>query len=247
MRVTNFNSLLSYLSFNFIWGCLLDLLVMPAAVLMFLIKALCKIPLNDLLHHDYSKQPVILIHGSGSNEMQWLPCWLFYLRNRYNVYTIQLNQLMGDKQQTIEHMTVHLADLMGQIDRDYIDRCSDERNHSFTLVGHSMGGLVASMTAENTNFNIQKIITINSPHCGAPALNFINFGTARHMQMKPGSKFLAKLHRLQKKSKIDYICYGSYYDFQVPAPHTWSKKCKKILHNYGHTSAIFFPDVWRYL
>lgn len=249
MRITNYNDLYFYIRYTcphacVMWGFLLELFVMPLTVLMFLLRWLLPRPLNDYLSHDYSKQPVVLIHGSGSNEMQWLPC-LSYLRNKYNVYTIQLNKLMGEKSQTIEQMSNKLEDLLFDITVQYNKNMGTDCE--IILVGHSMGGLVASWTAEITKCLIARVITINTPHNGVPLLDCIDMGIVRHNQMTHRSEFLIKLRRMQRDSGIDYICYGSDYDFQVPAYCAWARKCKKIKHNYSHTSAIFFQDIWQYV
>jgi len=245
-QITSYRSLLKYFFFSpkFFWGIILDMFVLPLALLMFIIKWCYKKDLDNLFSHPKHLPPILLVHGSGANEAQWLITRL-YLRSKFNVYSVQLNTLpMPSTSDSIEDYEPIIAQKVQSI--------YDECQQKVTLVGHSMGGLAVCYYAEHHKDAlkyVKQIITIASPFQGAPALDFVKMGTKRHHQMSPHSVFLTKLHNLLNNSIHDYTCFGSHYDFQVPHPYTHISKpnITSITYPWGHTSAILFPTIWQYI
>jgi pimeloyl-ACP methyl ester carboxylesterase len=224
----------------FLWGLFLDTLIMPLVALMFLIKYFYTSELDNLFSHNKKLPPMLLIHGSGSNEAQWL-LTRFYLRKHFNLYSVQLNSLPADKHYSIADYTSHVLFKINKIINDYDD------NIKITLVGHSMGGLVASYYAEWNPKYISQIVTIGTPWKGAPALNYINMKTQRHKEMTPDSDLLNCLYRRLENSNNKYICLGSIYDFQVPYDYSYpdTKNIISVKYSLGHTSAVAFPFIWK--
>lgn len=244
MKINNWRKLLNYIFFNpqFMWGLLLDMLILPLALIMFIVKWLYPSNLDQLFSRkNLNLPPVLLIHGSGANEAQWLIS-TNYLSAHFNIYLIQLNQLVAEKEESIRDFEVMVEQKIQQI--------YNIHQKPVILIGHSMGGLVAASCVEHQLLSkkyIEKIITINSPWKGAPALEFLSMGTKRHQEMTPGSDFLVELNQLLDKSEHHYICFGSKYDPQVPWEFTFpkhNKNTQNLTHCFGHTSVIIFPFIF---
>ena len=237
--------LIEYVFYNpqFLWGMILDLLVLPLALVMFCIKWMYPKPL-DVFYPRYSHAPpILLVHGSGANEAQWVFApW--YLKGRFNVYTVQLNELPASPKTSIKS----LAEIVDQ----KVQQIYQDTGQPITLVGHSMGGLVSAWYAEefpHTEIYLKQVITIASPWRGAPALQHLNLGTVRHSEMTPGSIFLQQLSERMRRPRHLYTCFGSPYDFQVPREYTCVNHTKVTSKTYpwGHTSAIVMPTIWWFI
>ena len=238
IKILSWRSLCTYLSHpKFFWGLLLDICILPLAGLMIVLKYLFKQDFDNFFSHPLHLPPILLIHGSGSNEAQWLLS-RFWIRNRFNVYSVQLPQ-----------NAIHSIDEFIPIIHEKMKFIQSSTSKPVFLVGHSMGGLVAALYAETyPSHQIRKIITISSPWQGAPVLEHLSIGTKRHHQMAPGSVFLQKLQTLVDKSIHKYVCIGSDYDVQVPFsnshPSSSSPHITLVKVPYGHYSIIFFPTIW---
>jgi len=223
----------------FLWGILLDILVLPFALLMFCVKWLYPHDLDQFKTSRTNPNPVvILVHGSGSNEAQWLINRI-HLSYSFDVYSVQLNSVPANSHEDIDLYVDKLRDKM---------RTINIRDRKVVLIGHSMGGLVCAKYATIVHDigNITDIITIGTPWRGAPALNWVKFDTIRHTQMTPDSDFL---RTLVFRDKIRYYCFGGKADMQVPFSHSaplgYYHNVRKIQHYSGHTSALFDVVMWR--
>lgn len=245
-QITSYKSFFKYFlsSPQFLWGIFLDTLVLPLALLMFLIKWCYKKDLDQLFSHPKHLPPILLVHGSGANEAQWLITRL-YLKSKFNVYSVQLNTL---PQPPTSDAIEDYEPIIAQKVQNIYDDCQQK----VILIGHSMGGIAAAYYAEHHKDStkyIKQIITIASPFRGAPALEFIKLGTKRHHQMTKDSVFLMKLYNLLNQSIHEYTCFGSHFDFQVPYQYTYLNHPNMVSISYpwGHTSAILFPTIWKHI
>lgn len=247
-KVLDWQKLFSYVKNPKIYrGLFLDICVFPLALIMFilnLIRLHCKIEFEKMFHHDLSKKPILLIHGSGSSSIYWLLTRLLYFK-RYNVYTIDFDM---KPEHTIEQMSEHLKKEILSIHSIY-QKHYVENIPKIRLVGQSLGGLVASYSVENYDLHkyIDLIVTIGSPFRGVPALEFIDFNIVRYVQMRSNSSFIEQYNSLPKKA--DYICFGSEYDHCISYEYTTLDvpNALNIKHNYGHLSPILFPFIWKEL
>ncbi len=238
VKIISYRGLVKYFLSNsrFLYGALLDLIALPFALLMIVVKLVWSSPL-DLFYSNRvcDKTPILLIHGSGSNEAQWLPA-RFYLAHKFDIYSVQLNTLP----KAADHSILDCISII----HDKITEIKTKNNNSVILMGHSMGGLVAIKYAELYPASIKCVITISSPLHGAPALEYISFGTKRHNEMCSNSEFLCGI---KYNPDLQYIHFGSKYDFQVPHTHSMRQHSNSlnIYYSAGHISAVLFPYIFR--
>lgn len=248
VRDINWREIYTYFKSNpvFLTGLFFDFLVFPFVLFAFLIKRFI-IPNKDLdsyFPRDPSLKNVLLIHGSGANEVQWLLPTYLYLKDKFNVYTIQLNNMPANPEESIQYYTDKIHTKVEQIRKEY-------PNNKTLLVGHSMGGLVAANYIKQYKpTEVKYIVTIGTPFKGAPLLKHLSLGTKRHTEMTPNSKFLCE-NLFDGTGNYQYLCFGSPYDFQVPFENSFpdftESNVRKRVYPYGHTSAILGPFIWRYV
>lgn len=137
------------------------------------------------------RTPVLLIPGYFCNR----GCWLVFARmlrrlGPTNIYTIDPKPMAGD----IRDFAQQVADKVDAI-------LSATRAQQVSLVGHSMGGLIARYYIDRLGGarKVNVCVTIGSPHHGT-LLSRLAPGT-NGKQMRPGSEFLADLNRLEHVSK----------------------------------------------
>jgi pimeloyl-ACP methyl ester carboxylesterase len=144
--------------------------------------------LHRLLIHDpppaHSPRPVLLIHGVLVNDGVWL-----LTRRRLAqrgvalIYTMNYGPPFAD----IDYFARQLAERIEGI-------CSATGAAQVSLVGHSMGGLVARAYLRRFGpRRVAKLVTIGTPHHGSVlAWTFLGRGLE---QMRPGNAWLADLNR----------------------------------------------------
>lgn len=123
--------------------------------------------------------------------------------NQYGVqkYPNSIAPLNRDVFYTVELPWTHPIGQQSQILSTYLHKLATIRQQPLTLVGHSLGGIVARYyLVNNTLTPINGLITVASPHTGAP---------------------LAKLAKLATKTPLD--------DFAKAAGHKALKKSKQLL------------------
>lgn len=178
---------------------------------LFLILPFAAIKLFDKPYSlDDTKPNILLIHGSGNNERQFVLA-KGWLGSCYNIHTINL----GSEDRTIEEYAQDVSNLI-----------EERQLKSLTLLGISMGGLVSSYYVENLkpdNVVVNKIITIGTPFQGSPllyvsrAIPWIRmFFSKRYHQMTPESVFLNYLNYQVEISTHEYLTIGSSSDIHVP-------------------------------
>lgn len=230
-----------------LYGLLLDVCVSPFVLLMHLLELmkLHAFDTNDWFPHDTTKPAVLLINGTGANELLWL--WTrWWYKNEFNTYTMQASCATAD--QCIEDLAKRAHELIQQMRQEGVEG-------PITIVGHSMGGLIASYAVESLLSDAERagiagVVSIATPFEGVPRL-WCMPDTKRHRQMAPNSDFLNTLHTLLSTTDLPYICIGSKGDWQVPwessRPILASRPFAFIpLQTYtGHTSMIFSPAVFQ--
>ncbi len=251
MIITNWKACLIYLTNpRFLIGLMFDLLVSPLTLVLYLLVWLFEekqfnrnVNLDSWFGHDTSKPPILLFHGSGSTNAQWLFARYLYLQKYYNVYSVNYNSRYTNIQ-SIEELATESNKKLQDIINAY------NPTTKVTLLGMSMGGLVASYVAETfrkNSSNINRVITIGTPHRGAPALRFINIDKPRLSQMCPESEFIRSHQNRLQETKHRYVCLGSWNDIQVPYNYATIDNAEKHEHFFGHVSVLVFPSIWKTL
>ncbi len=216
---------------------------------------------------EHTQTPILLIHGSGFNQSEWvIGRHCLSKQGRKNVYSFNWDN--DDSSLSIEHYTTYLEKKIDQI-------LTTRQDRDIILIGHSMGGLMAGyyteVLAKRNNVNVLKVITIATPWQGTSALKpFVNIRSAlgfneiakRYQQMlplgrmtplpletEPENLFLLKLTKLVKDSSTPYVTFGSYHDLMVPYPscHLPSASLKTTLWGLGHYSIIISPTLWKHI
>jgi pimeloyl-ACP methyl ester carboxylesterase len=179
-------------------------------------------------------RPILLIHGYINHGSVW-----FFQKRKLEklglgpIYTVNLgNPLLSietyaekvrSKAEAISRLTGH---------RDLI------------LIGHSMGGVVASWYATHYPNQVTDLITIGSPLAGTYAA-YIGFGQAAK-EMRPGSKLIKELRNLLEKEKKFRIYHiGSENDQLIlPSQSAFLKgNPRKEMRGIGHVSLLYSNKV----
>ena len=194
------------------------------------------------------KRNILLLHGSGFNRAEWFLS-NYYLRD-YNVFSI------------------NYAGLLSNNDCDGVDdyakgKVRDEilaikkltGSNNISILGHSMGGLIASYYNENSALTdgvfVDKIISISTPWYGSSFIDKCGLKSKRYKQMSVNSSFLIELRSSIEKNKLmgrltEYYCVGSESDFIVGHNSALLEdRCKYVTKYVGHYGVIASPCVWR--
>ena len=150
-----------------------------------------------------AQMPILLIHGYGQTQTDWY--WFQYQLKQAGigpVYTINLWNVMGGIETHADKVAKRIRNIQAKHPSDAI-----------TLIGHSMGGLVASYYAEfltKGDVNIKKIIALGSPLYGT-RLAGLGAGLSVE-QMAPNASFLESLRSKIESSPIPYYFVASQMD-----------------------------------
>jgi pimeloyl-ACP methyl ester carboxylesterase len=131
-----------------------------------------------------ARLPVILVHGVLVNDGAWFMMRRHLARRAVHpVYTVNYGPPYGD-----------IENFAGQLGAKIESVCAATGANRITLVGHSMGGLVArSYLRQRGPARIERIVTIGTPHHGSVlAWAFVGRCLA---QMRPGNAWLEELNR----------------------------------------------------
>lgn len=145
---------------------------------------------------------ILLIHGYVRNQSDWL----WFIQNLaptgFPIYTVNLAPSLGSIQEITNHS---LPSKIQQIKQE--TDCQQ-----IILIGHSMGGLVASYYSEYLDEAdmIKNVITIATPYHGTK-LSMAATG-ANGKQMLPGSKFCTELRAKIASSARHYFQVASRFD-----------------------------------
>ena len=197
--------------------------------------------------------PILLIHGSGFNQSEWLPL-RGYLAADGRVgplYTVNYGGLLsGDKTASIQDLArMHIMPKLEEM-------FQDTRMRRAILVGHSLGGLIAAEVAERLSApgEVTKVITLCSPFFGVPLLEYCCVSSVTDEQMREGSTYLMALRLgIQEKERRGegplYYNLTSELDLIVPSGRaviaTDRARVRVLGGIEGHWGIVLSPRVWR--
>jgi pimeloyl-ACP methyl ester carboxylesterase len=157
--------------------------------------------------------PIILLHGFASNPraMKPLASLLGQTLNR-EVLCLRTSPGIAD-----------LRDCSREVSRT-ISRLSESSRFEYVdVIGHSMGGLIAShlLKCIDQGRRIRRVVTLGTPHRGAPLaqLGAALAGRLSHAlgQMRPDSDLINELDRLPVPDGSQLLSIASSSDLIVPA------------------------------
>lgn len=217
--------------------------MLPMAAILFLVQGFFHNMLNISLNSFWQKESenlLVLVHGSGSSEFQFLPARFMLQDKKFQVHSVQLCGLITDPEKTIEDHTEELE--------KQLEGIITENTKNIVIVGYSMGGLIAAeYILGRIDSNKYKLVTINTPWNGAPILSLLpkQFLSERHKQMIKNSTYLTTLTRNLSSRNFPIYCYGAKYDFQVPEPYCYLNSCEsKEVFTGSHNSLTINPKIW---
>lgn len=163
-----------------------------------------------------NKTPIVLIHGKGFNKTEFIIGMQYLKKDIYgSIRTFDYAGLLSnDHTDTIEDYCKITHDVIESI-------CNDVNVRDVILIGHSLGGLIASSYAENIakekNINVRMVITIATPWHEPPLLKYFDNGSLLNQQMKEPYLMILRQKVLKSiKNNEDYqkkiippVCYQS--------------------------------------
>jgi len=249
------------------FAILLDLLLLPAALILCLL-ACCKVNFNPKVEEiKKGKVPILLLHGSGFNETEWIIGRKFLDKTEYgSVFSFNYDGLLSnDPQKGIE-------DYASEKVRKEIRRIKVlTGSNKVILIGHSMGGLIASYYAENfaklDDVIIDHVFTIATPWHGSSTLEKLwklggifsrQNASKRYLQMsvqggtEKNPTFRATLVKQALESERrgirKYYSIWSTTDFAVPCEQgclTEDSRRQKSYNFLGHNSQMVWKNLWQ--
>lgn len=134
------------------------------------------------LHITDNKVLNVFVHGYWHNKTGFVEYEKRFLKEKMgSVLSISLSSTQQDIKKSADEVFQAIQNAKDQLDPDV----------KINLIGHSMGGLVASLCALKDDFNPDTVITLGSPFKGTH-LARLGFGTSAK-QMRRHSQFLENL------------------------------------------------------
>ena len=197
-----------------------------------------------------STKALLLLHGWNASEMQFImsrPMIDQILKEKnkdYRVYTFDLDRHNEIKCNNISDYTNRVIKYIREI-------IYQKPTTKLIIVGHCMGGLIASEIAIKTNL-VDTVVSLATPWYGAPILDWLSwhpsYSNSIHKQMMRDSAYIKNLRQLVLNSKhYKTITCGFKYDFIVPEGyyHLEADHIKNIeVFGYGHCLMIAIYGVW---
>lgn len=181
--------------------------------------------------------PILLIHGYMNTPSVWL--WFKRQLAKHPgigpIYTINLFP-----------MTASIEKLAHEVQKTLDNIKTETQAEKVFLIGHSMGGVVASYCAEHLTPNqVEGVITLGTPFQGTRQATF-GFGQSVQAVF-PNSGFCQALKAAAEKSTLPYYTVASQLDnlilpwesatLELPSDRTLT------LENYGHLRLVISPTV----
>lgn len=201
---------------------------------------LLTIPLGWLLPHCRSgagrRGPVLLIHGWSLNRGCF---WLLrrrLLRDGWSpVCCLDYRSLRSD----VEGGAARLRDAV-----DHLAHALGTRQ-PVTLIGHSLGGLVARYYARRyPAAAVRRIVTLGTPHRGT---QLARLHGGRGHKLAPGSQFLNTLNAADRvPHQFDVIAIHSSFDAMLLPPHNaeYPVAFNIRVNDVGHNALLFSSKVY---
>jgi len=192
---------------------------------------------NNLLQAQQQATAILLVHGFARHQSDWL--WFikyFSKKTNKSIFTVNLSPILGPIQQLASKINDKIIEIM------VLTQCKN-----IILIGHSMGGLVASYYSEYLDQNnyITKVITLGTPFYGTKIA--VAASGANVKQMEPENQFLAALREQINNSNKQYFNIATQIDNLI---YPW-QSCllannlnrQKIYLSKSHLGLIFAKDV----
>lgn len=235
-----------------IFSILVDLALLPiAGGLSFYM--LTK-PNFDPLEPKTGKIPILLLHGSGFNESQWVFGRQFLKKQEYgSVFSLNYAGLLSnDSTKGIDDYAA------GKVRDKILEIKKLTGQNQVILVGHSMGGMIAGYYAENLSLQdkvkVEHVISVGSPWRGSPTVDLFKTGPAapkRYPQMSTENQFRQNLVSQALASERggcrNYYTVGSTTDLAVPGLTSLlseDPRRQRIFSYLGHFGIVASPRVW---
>jgi pimeloyl-ACP methyl ester carboxylesterase len=219
-------------SLNVTYSLILDWLISFVCLFIFLVDLTRFNPKKA----DPNQTPILLIHGYLHNSSGW-SYFRYRLLNEgfHNVFTINLGLPIW----SIEHYAKLVDEKVKEISQ------ATGRN-DLILIGHSMGGIIASFwaTQQTQGIQVKSVISLSSPFQGTKRAE-VGIGECAK-QLKIGSEFLQNLYqKIQQSQAIRFFHIGSESDTTIrPLFSAFvSGKPGKIYEKLGHMMYLFSDDV----
>jgi pimeloyl-ACP methyl ester carboxylesterase len=155
------------------------------------------------------KTPVVLVHGYGGNESNWLPLEAALVRAGFaNLYAMRYNPLVSD-----------VPGIAGRLVRDCRIAMTDTGSDRVHVVAHSLGGIVLRHAATMLGLGgwLDVGMTVATPHAGAFVARF-GRGTVA-AALRPGSALLRTINGAESAGAVRWVSYWSNLD---PVVRPWS-------------------------
>jgi len=185
--------------------------------------------------------PIVLVHGFFHNRSAFLVMTRALKRAGFqHVHGLNFNPLVQDLNELAALLAVEVDRVLAA---SGAARC--------TIVGHSMGGLIARRYVQDLGGEdtVDTVITLGTPHRGTYT-SLVAVGPAA-AQMRPGSAFLRGLEETARPSGVRWISYYSDLDMlMLPAVtaklvHPALQATNVKLRDTGHLSLLISGEVLR--
>lgn len=165
---------------------------------------------EDVVPETWAATPVILVHGYVHNRSAFLVMSRALRRaGLYHVHGLNFNPLRMRIAELAERLAAEVDHVLRATGSD---RC--------VLVGHSMGGIVARLYAQDLAPAgvVDTVITLGSPHRGTYTA-YLALGPAA-VELRPRSVLMRRLEETARPSATRWISYYSDLDLMItPAEH----------------------------
>lgn len=235
-----------------------DLLILPFAGILTLhglIFGTNMDPKDDEVKKNQT--PILLIHGNGFNESQWIIGRQFLKGEEFgSVFSLNLDGLISNKSENgIEEYAKKVSEKIEKIKK------LTGRN-DIILIGHSMGGFVGATYSEDManehNTNVTKMISISTPFRSPPLLAKLTSITGkafpnlfkkpkRFKEMRNEDNFLTELGTKISNQQEKYYFIYSKSDIMVPGTRGKVDRQQDHIRQYSlhdHYTPMICPSVW---
>lgn len=229
-----------------------DLALLPVAGALLIFSLVKK---NfDPIEIKKDKTPILLLHGSGFNQSQWILGHYFLNQKQYgSVFSLNFDGLASnDPNKGIDDYAAE------KLSKKILEIKKITGLSKMILIGHSMGGLVAGQYAEmhasQDGVEIEHIISIATPWKGSPLLGHRaeDSKPKRYAHMSLKNKFreelVNKILESEKTTQRKHYNIGSRNDFMVPTPNfhvTENPERRRSFNHLGHYGLVASPAVWK--
>ncbi|NCN84416.1 MAG: alpha/beta hydrolase [Sphingomonadales bacterium] len=182
-------------------------------------------------------RPIYLIPGYGGSELSLRPLEAFLRRLDYDVADWSLGRNKGSVDRDVERFT-KVAEA----------RFADNGEQAFTLIGWSLGGIIAREVARLSPHLVREVITMGTPIIGGPKYTSPGKRFARSASIRL-DQFEREVH---ERNSIGFaqpltVLYSNRDGIVGPdiARDIYNPHARNIRVDGGHMGLGFNPKVWR--